>query len=65
MVSSHGVILNLQAHSKELEPLNWKTWNGINWLALENLMAITVFSPSFDWPKVFQSTVQLTHVKSF
>ena len=46
--------------------LNWKTWNGINWLALDRLMASTVFMmcsflPSFDWPKEFQSTVQLTH----
>ena len=50
--------------------LNWKTWNEIDWLALDKLMANTVFmicsfSPSFDWPKNFQSTVQLTHVKSF
>ena len=36
-----------------LPALNWKTWNGINWLALDKLMANTVFmmcsySPSFD-----------------
>ena len=47
-----------------------KTWNGINWLTLDKLMANTVymmcsFSPSSDWPKEFQSTAQLTHVKSF
>ena len=50
--------------------LNLKTWNGITWLALDKLIANTVFmmcsfSPSFDWLKEFQSTVQLTHVKSF
>ena len=50
--------------------MNSKTWNGITWLALDKLMANTVFmmcsfSPSFDWSKEFQSTLQLTHVKSF
>ena len=54
----------------DLITLNWKTWNGINWLTLDKLMANTVFmmcsfSPTFDWPKIFQLTVQLTHVKSF
>ena len=42
----------------------WKTWNGFNWFALDKPMANTVcmmcsFSPSFDWPKEFQSRYSL------
>ena len=48
--------------------LNWKTWNKINCLALDKLMANTVFmmcsfSTSLDWPEDFDD-VQVQLVKN-